>query len=798
MAQGAGDIDFRTNLQQHLRLNASPDPNLPVRQVLSAAEVEAAASKLSEKVFEHWHKLRNVLEQHESVLQKRWIKKSHEQRKRVLLTAWPDMAATHRPDFQALRRESLEQRWSGSTRFRNEYLFPYINLEDLVKTTNLLNYLHSRGHNTPDTFSFFDRRLPHLGITSAAIQPIHLGGHVMLFRGQTCPETYGKPAVWSEETLMTLLTGAGMAPGEGLLVLEIQEKILNFLLQCASIIVHDLQITARLSVPLTLPPPSFNVPSEINWPSVTASVATAPYRVPAQFDFPRIKALINAKLAEAEDHIWSLREDPAYFRDFTWDCSQHRPENLPSINQKRHPLLGKPKFWDIVFDNIVADAYGNYLVWNLAQQKIIELAALRAHYGTRITPSSLLPVDYQKAIDHFFHLFKTIRGKPLLYFSSYIYASPPLRECYIRGPFEESNPTQFNLYRKNPNQEDYFLWLLEQFVDPRKLKLCGLTELLDELERVTRTTSKMAGSPQNERISAFVARTLSDLAILTELGEQLRYHEPPILRFLKDEELDAELDQQTTLLDLIWSTSEDIVLWDLGTPLEKFKYPSEKRRTAATTEMMRTAEKNLDAFWHTVDEHFRRKTGKPLQELVSDVLPHRDLERTPEWIEPECPVRAKPLSSDPMTDEFSRFSLNDSPAPTIPILTKIKVKTRGPVVEIGLADDPVPEVPPLPTIEVNKRAHKVFSALFSNPMQEALPGEIPWLEFLHAMSFVGFAIEKQHGSAWLFTPSGTPQRTIIFHEPHPSTKIPIHIARRHGRRLGRAYGWTTETFVLAR
>jgi len=205
---------------------------------------------------------------------------------------------------------------------------------------------------------------------------------------------------------MTLLTGAGMAPGEGLLVLEIQEKILNFLLQCASIIVHDLQITARLSVPLTLPPPSFNIPSEINWPSVTASVATAPYRVPAQFDFPRIKALINAKLAEAEDHIWSLREDPAYFRDFAWDCSQHRPENLPSINQKRHPLLGKPKFWDIVFDNIVADAYGNYLVWNLVQQKIIELAALRAHYGTRITPSSLLPVDYQKAIDHFFHLFK--------------------------------------------------------------------------------------------------------------------------------------------------------------------------------------------------------------------------------------------------------------------------------------------------------------------------------------------------------------------------------------------------------
>jgi hypothetical protein len=45
------------------------------------------------------------------------------------------MAATHRPDFTALARETDDVRRRNASRFRNEYLFPYINLEDLLKPT---------------------------------------------------------------------------------------------------------------------------------------------------------------------------------------------------------------------------------------------------------------------------------------------------------------------------------------------------------------------------------------------------------------------------------------------------------------------------------------------------------------------------------------------------------------------------------------------------------------------------------------------------------------------------------------
>lgn len=47
------------------------------------------------------------------------------------------------------------------------------------------------------------------------------------------------------------------------------------------------------------------------------------------------------------------------------------------------------------------------------------------------------------------------------------------------------------------------------------------------------------------------------------------------------------------------------------------------------------------------------------------------------------------------------------------------------------------------------------------------------------MSSTGFAIEKLYGSVWQFTPSDLDvERSIQFHEPHPSGKIPFRMARR--------------------
>ncbi|KAF5245199.1 hypothetical protein FAUST_1854 [Fusarium austroamericanum] len=140
---------------------------------------------------------------------------------------------------------------------------------------------------------------------------------------------------------------------------------------------------------------------------------------------------------------------------------------------------------------------------------------------------------------------------------------------------------------------------------------------------------------------------------------------------------------------------------------------------------------------------------------------------------------------------------------TVPSKRKAKIKTKGePAKTENVVTPPVeapePEVvDKQPTFPVDARALKVFRALFYNPEITSSPGEIAWHDFLHAMTSTGFQAEKLYGSVWQFRPSALDfDRGIHFHEPHPKGKIGYRIARRHGRRLERAYGWHGGMFVL--
>jgi hypothetical protein len=104
----------------------------PMPKFLTAPEVRSLSNERSTAIFETWKTLREVLRRHEATIQRRWSKKSKAQRLNVLLKAWPNMPLTHRPDFDAFRRESEPQRNAG-TKFKQDYLWPYINQEDLTK-----------------------------------------------------------------------------------------------------------------------------------------------------------------------------------------------------------------------------------------------------------------------------------------------------------------------------------------------------------------------------------------------------------------------------------------------------------------------------------------------------------------------------------------------------------------------------------------------------------------------------------------------------------------------------------------
>ena len=87
----------------------------------------------------------------------------------------------------------------------------------------------------------------------------------------------------------------------------------------------------------TQPEPRKIDSSETSYSQLATIAAEAPYRVPAGLDTGRVLHLIEAKRTSAEDHIWDLREDPAYFAMVLSDYAEHHPERLPDINGKTIP-----------------------------------------------------------------------------------------------------------------------------------------------------------------------------------------------------------------------------------------------------------------------------------------------------------------------------------------------------------------------------------------------------------------------------------------------------------------------------
>ncbi|KAK5703363.1 hypothetical protein LTR17_022190 [Elasticomyces elasticus] len=206
-----------------------------------------------------------------------------------------------------------------------------------------------------------------------------------------------------------------------------------------------------------------------------------------------------------------------------------------------------------------------------------------------------------------------------------------------------------------------------------------------------------------------------------------------------------------------------------------------------------------DAYWKAVEKWKRTHAGDGLKiTAVYRLLAQpRYLRRTPEWVEPIKTSSAAPVldeSRKPLSELYfelehrTESTLSDVRA-TEPRIAKVKKRFVGsPAFEDTEANlAPMNTPAPEPTFAVDARAFET----------SATPGEVPWIDFLHAMQTAGFMPEKLYGSVWQFQPIDLDvERSIQFHEPDPAPKLAYRIARRFGRRLERAYGCKGGMFEL--
>jgi hypothetical protein len=104
----------------------------------------------------------------------------------------------------------------------------------------------------PTNFAAGDIKAIQFAVRSAAILTVSFDGYVMVLNGTTDPDNYGKLVPLDDSDRQhRMRMGVFVrqcSPGEGLLILEIQERVLSFLVACCqSILRPSRPTTSRLT-----------------------------------------------------------------------------------------------------------------------------------------------------------------------------------------------------------------------------------------------------------------------------------------------------------------------------------------------------------------------------------------------------------------------------------------------------------------------------------------------------------------------------------------------------------------------
>jgi len=730
-------------------------------------------------ILSKWRTLGKILDRHEGTIRSRWMKKSVTWRKTILSKTWPDMALCHRPDIRHFSEEALRYvREEDLPVFEKKkapkdfFLLPYINMDDLSRDKPILCLLNSRARDTPSRFVDHDLENCEFGAYTRNIVELVLPGFSMQLDGVTV-QTYGRLLSVRDDFTFR----AGYAPGAGLWILEIQQKLMDFLVKfCEAVLDKTVDILlTQFAIVAQLAPLQIWSP----WRTIENLATYTPYMLPPELDFERLAKKLFARHSVAQDHVKALREDPGYFEDTVLQFADHRPEAVGDCLGNKGSTYGGPEFWDCIFSAMVRQVHRSVALWDVLHQQSLVLLDIGKQYKGKLDPRYPLPPEYKEQILLFHGLLKHCAEDRRQILSLLLTTSPPLRGLLERKIVDEREAVVF---RESADMEnDPLLWIYTKIRDPVKFDFYGHKIMVDEMERLLFSQPK-----QRKRISPLVAEFFSGFGLLTLMEYEVEKYPPwgAELAFSDQGNIDWIKEEIPNILsaDLyeLGEQSNSLVLNKFGNPyLVDFSYPCDQRRTRDSTHAMWKAEKNLDMFWCEVDMQYEKLTGKTLIDAFAKRFTIGfKLERTQEWVEP-----VERLFSEKVAHNDQSLEAETLEKPLSGLQFEEKV-SGNPDRAMLLGKD---------IFQLDQRGFRVVKALFHVPSDQDGPRTIPWADFLHFMSIMHFTPMKFYGSLWHFFSFTWPE--CQFHEPEPDSHISLRVAMSMGRRLKQNYNWHLDMFA---
>ena len=792
-APNTNDKDF--NLQEYCNTVAEACNAYKAHGCNLLEEVQKNAPSLVVKIFNDWESLRAIVGAYPDVLSRRWIKRTVDKRKALLLAAWPAMPPMHRPDFDVLRH-----RLRGP-KYRDLFMMPYINQEDLSSPKHLLQLLSSRTRMPPEHFAWTDSAPFKAAVKIQAVQGEIASRNIILLTGKKTRESYGSLHVANEaEAEDIIMTGSGFHLRRGLTVLETQVTLYGFLLDMAKLLLHDIDLSLSRTKIHTYRQIE-QVPEPREWLSITEANTQAFYELPRPFSLTILRRLVDAKRNEAEDYFWTLHEDPAFFQT---EVLLYEPR----YRDLQRTLLDLGNLSPIIkteidnFNNawcyIVNKTSRNVVTWTAIADEISKLDTLRISLDIdQRSLSKRLPPEYEDTMGRFFCLVGLLWCFSVKDLLRVAMTSPNLAVYFSFSIGFNGAGSQFKLNKSLKNQWPPFIKVVEDLMDEDTCNLMGSMSMLEEMLRIVNSDPYHCASIQPQMIEE-----IPKLAALAQIRDALPQHQPMIQ---SDQDFVAVTDEYWEKVRTINDLERDLAglrMKPSVLPISDFNYPVWKKRTCQNVTQMRLAEAKLDAFWKELDEKLLGQYGRTLTQYMDDKVTRRDIARTPRWQptkEQQQQPRETTKQSLSATYNFSQHHVPDIIGNVI-TEAREKQKTRGTADPNRASSTPLPATPtqtqgpPAQVFRLHHRALKIIKAFYPTTTEDREGRKTLWKDFLHAMYSLGFEIQKRHGSEWYFEPTWQRNAPITIHEPHPSHEMRFEKMRFEANRMARKYGWNNGSF----
>ncbi|KAF8192691.1 hypothetical protein K438DRAFT_1934979 [Mycena galopus ATCC 62051] len=778
-------------------LDSMLPPHVPrPKAIFTPQEATRKVNEVRPKLFEAWRRLRAIVLAHEETIQKRWKKRTAIKRKQLLQEVDPNLPKEHAPEIAALGAQAENLQDDGS-----DFLLPYLNLEDLSVNNGVQfpGLLHWRAYEFPSKFMWFDDEMLHFGVRAGGIQRFHAMDCAMVAFGDEA--NYGRVLEYSEcldasdenspdGSEMEQILRESISFGDGLTILETQGRLINFLIAVASKILCDLDLSNPVpSAPLaalTISDPNTKFP----WKSSARTSALRPYGPPPVFSLDAIAVLLESQYELAVQHLADLRTDPMYLAESIQSYYDHRIETIvgkapPTLIQNRALLL------------MLSDAYSFLAHYHVAKAIVDEFLIIQARIPNGVARARYLPPEYEEALKNLYPILGLLELHITTIHRTTICSSPVLSKAGLSVRCTDLSP---NFAKHEMTLEsrpgDKLYMYIRLLLNNKQTFLWELPRIFDQIDRITEEPA------QHERVSPLLANLLSHWAIISDCKSILGLHRPAVEETESLQEgVQKRLQKWVPFLGkILESKGPETNIAGKAFPLSNFMYPKGPRN-AEWAHKCQGVDDAFAAFWKAADAYLVKRCGKELFALGTSVVVPFII--TPiNWedlAKPKAPTRRVNPSS---TAALPFGGAAQNPPPTEPVqVPKEKSKTRG--VAAASTEEEAREQEPAEIrlaaqTPVSAKVYKVFSTLFNAAKDEELSvqqGSVTWKDILTAFSQLAFALEKSRGSAWTFHhPDG--RRSVTVHEPHPEPTMRFWEARRFGRRLGRRFGWTLESFVL--